>query len=203
METNPAPGAFAVREDSSSDVDRAVGIAAGCASAFARLPLEKKGELLERVAESLSATAADTVALGCEAKGIDRGSRAEAAEWFAGPCVSVGLARHHAAALRDIAKQGRPRPPRAVASSAPRSGRIVTDLPPIFPGGGSSSRDSRSACSTCPARRKPDVLRGQEALTAWGRAGTTAVPRRGQRRERPVADVIHALFVETARRCSS
>lgn len=196
MNGDATPRGPDAREDSPSEVDRAIETAAGRAGDLARFAPEKKAELLDRVAEGLVKVSADVVALGCEAKGITRGSRTEAEEWFAGPSVCVGLARHHAAALRDIARQGRPRLPRFSVQRT-REGRVVTRLPPLFSGGGLIETGLSFRVLHRPGTSKADVIHGQEALArAPEEPGTTAVLGAGNVASIPVADVIHTLFVE-------
>lgn len=191
------PSGLEAREESPSAVDRAVETAASRAGDFLRLAPEKKALLLDRVADGLLMTAADVVALGCEAKGVARGSAAEAEEWFAGPSVCLGLARHHAAALRSIARRGRP----GLSGwnvRRTREGRVVTRLPPMVSGGGIVESGLAFRVLHTPGTSKKDVLEGQAALSrpASGEPGTTAVLGAGNASSIPVADVIHALFVE-------
>lgn len=197
MSIDPNPAGPGPREDEPSAVDRAVATAADRAGDLAKLPPSKKAELLDRVAEGLARVSADVVALGCEAKGIARGSKAEAEEWFAGPNVCVALARTHALAMRDIARRGRPRL-WGWHVHRTREGRVVTHLPPLFQGGriveaGMAFRVLHRAGTT-----KKDVLQGQEALArgAGREPGVTAVLGAGNVASIPVADVLHALFVE-------
>lgn len=184
------------REDEPSAVDRAVRDAADKAEALRALAPSQKAELLDRIADGLSRVAADVVALGCQAKGIARGSAAEAEEWFAGPSVAVGLARHHAAAMRDVARSGRPGLPSWRVAQT-RDGRVVTQLAPVFSGGsviesGLSFRVLHLAGTT-----RAEVPQGQiAAAKGSGEPGVTAVLGAGNVASIPVADVIHAVFVE-------
>lgn len=202
MNLEPLPAGVRTREDAPSEVDRAVETAASRAEDLVKLPAPKRAELLDRVAEGLARVAADMVALGCEAKGITRGSPAESEEWFAGPNVCIGLARHHAAALRNIARKGRP----GLSGwdvRRTREGRVVTRLGPIFSGGGVVETGMSFRVLHQPGTSKVDVAEGQAALariaTTGGPShepGTTAVLGAGNVASIPVADVIHALFVE-------
>lgn len=198
MESDLEPGKAraGVREDAPSDVDRAVAVAADRAEGFARLGAAKKAELLGQVTRGLGAVADDMVRRGCEAKGIVRGSAAEAEEWFAGPSVAVGLARQHAASLRVVAAEGRPR---VAGWRAHRSedGRLVTHLQPQLPGGKLVEAGVSFRVLHVEGTSKADVLAGQAALARGdGEPGTTAVLGAGNVASIPVADVIHSLFVE-------
>lgn len=193
MSTSTEP---ALREDSPSQVDMAVARAAQSASEFAALPALQKAELAALIAEGLAKTAADVVALGCEAKGIVRGAPAEAEEWFAGPSVSVGLARHHAAALRQIQKNGRP----SLSSfriKRTRDGRVITDLAPMFSGGAVVESGVHFRVVHTAGTTKSQVTEGQQALAKpTASPGVTAVLGAGNVASIPVADVLHSLFVE-------
>jgi acyl-CoA reductase-like NAD-dependent aldehyde dehydrogenase len=195
-EIEAKPTAAAAREDAPSEVDRAAAAAADGAEGFARLGPLQKAELLDQIARNLSAVSADMVALGCAAKGIAKGSAAEAEEWFAGPCVVLGLARHHALALRDVAKKGRPRLSLwKIQQTA--AGRTVTHLKPLFAGGGLIESGVRFRVLHTEGTTPANVVGGQiaHAQTA-GEPGTTAVLGAGNVASIPVADVIHTLFVE-------
>ncbi|MEZ4299971.1 MAG: aldehyde dehydrogenase family protein [Polyangiaceae bacterium] len=195
MEPETSPPRHEAREDKPSDIDRAAAGAAAVASDFARLAPQKKAELLDRVAEGLNRVSADIVALGCEAKGIPRGSRAEAEEWFAGPSVAVGLARHHAAALREIDRGGRPSLSRWRISRT-RDGRTVTRLVPRFTGGGLIETGMSFAVLHTRGTTPADIARGQAELARASEPGTTAVLGAGNVASIPIADVLHSLFVE-------
>jgi acyl-CoA reductase-like NAD-dependent aldehyde dehydrogenase len=191
----PARSNAQVREAAPSDVDSAVSSAAERAEEFARLAPQKKADLLERLTASLTAVSADIVALGCEAKGIARGSKAESEEWFAGPSVAVALARHHTITMRDIAAKGRPRSPGSVKRTA--SGRVITHLAPMVPGGGIVESGNTFRVVHTPGTKREEVLAGQaEAARFAGEPGTTAVLGAGNVASIPVADVLHTLFVE-------
>jgi aldehyde dehydrogenase (NAD(P)+) len=183
------------KHDGPSEVDRAVSAAAERAEAFSRLSMVQKAELLERLTRDLAAVSADIVTLGCAAKGIERGAPAEAEEWFAGPSVAVGLARHHAATLRQIAAKGRPSLPGSKVRRA-RSGRVISRLPPLFAGGGVVETGWSFHVLHTEGTAPADVTRGQEELARGGEPGTTAVLGAGNVASIPIADVIHALFVE-------
>lgn len=187
---------MAASEDSPADIDRAVARAADRASDFARLSPQKKADLLDGLTVSLASVSADVVALGCQAKGITRGSAAEAEEWFAGPVVAVGLARHHARTLREIAAKGRPSLPARRFSRTPE-GRLFSNLPPLFSGGSLIETGLALRVLHSEGTTPRDVIDGQKAL-ARGSAepGTTAVLGAGNVSSIPVADVLHALFVE-------
>ena len=184
------------REDTPSEVDRAVNVAADRADDFRRLGPARKADLLTLVTASLAAVSADIVALGCEAKGIVRGSPAEAEEWFAGPSIAVALAHQHAGSLRQIAKKGRPSLGIWATRRGPE-GRLFTSLGPTLPGGiiveaGLSFRVLHTEGTT-----KAQVKESQIALAAGPREpGTTAVLGAGNVASIPFGDVIHTLFVD-------
>ncbi len=183
------------REDSPSDVDRAVNAAADRADDFRRLGAARKAELLMRVTTSLASVSADIVALGCEAKGIARGSAAEAEEWFGGPSVAVALARHHAESLQQIARRGCPHS--RWATRATRDGRLVTHLAPMVPGGGVVESGLSFRVLHTEGTTKADVRIGQASLAGGPReAGTTAVLGAGNVASIPFGDVLHTLFVD-------
>lgn len=191
----PARANAQVHEAAPSEVDRAVTAAADRADDFARLAPQKKADLLERLTSALAAVSADIVALGCEAKGVARGSKAEAEEWFAGPSVAVALARHHTVTMRDIAAKGRPRAPGTIKRTA--AGRVVTHLAPMVPGGGLVESGNSFRVLHTPGTTREEVIAGQAALSKFdGSPGTTAVLGAGNVASIPVADVLHALFVE-------
>lgn len=197
METTiePERESAQVKEAGASEVDRAVTNAADHAEEFARLSAVKKAELLERLASGLAKVAGEMVELGCAAKGITRGSGTEAEEWFSGPVISVGLARHHAATMRDVATKGRPRAPGKVKQSA--RGRVETHLPPMMPGGGIVESGYSFRVLHTEGTTRDEVIAGQAAGARFdGVPGTTAVLGAGNVASIPVADVIHALFVE-------
>lgn len=192
----PAAGKTTSREDSPSDVDRAVTAAADRADDFRRLGAERKADLLLRVTASLAGVSADIVALGCEAKGIPRGSAAEAEEWFAGPAIAVALARHHAESLRQVARRGSPKLSRWATKRTPE-GRLVTHLAPMFPGGGVVETGLSFRVLHTEGTTAADVRTGQASLAGGPREpGTTAVLGAGNVASIPFGDVIHTLFVD-------
>ena len=192
----PAARQSTTREDSPAEVYRAVSTAAERADDFRRLGAEKKAELLMRVTASLAAVSADIVALGCEAKGIARGSAGEAEEWFAGPAVAVALARHHAESLRQVARRGCPKLSRWATKRTPE-GRLVTHLAPVFPGGGVVETGLSFRVLHTEGTTAADLRAGQASLAGGPReAGTTAVLGAGNVASIPFGDVLHALFVD-------
>lgn len=192
----PSRGGRDVVEDQPSVVDRAVDLAADKAEELRTLGAAQKAELLEQVTRGLAGVSADVVALGCAAKGITRGAPAEAEEWFAGPAVMVSLARYHTMALRALAKNGKPMMPSGWIER-PKAGSLFTRLPPLFAGGGVIESGVSFRVLHQAGTTKNDVIEGQKALAAGPKsAGTTAVLGAGNVASIPVADVIHALFVE-------
>lgn len=197
METTVEPerARAQARESGASEVDRAVATAADRAEDFARLTPGKKAELLERVASGLARVAKEMVELGCEAKGIRLGSPVESEEWFSGPVIGVSLAHHHAMTMRDIAAKGKPRSPGKVKQTA--QGRVTTHLAPMTAGGGVVESGMSFRVLHTEGTRRDDVTKGQaEAARFDGPPGTTAVLGAGNVASIPVADVLHALFVE-------
>lgn len=197
METTiePERASAQVKESGASEVDRAVAIAAERAPEFARLAAAKKADLLEGVARGLGKVAGEMVELGCAAKGILRGSPTEAEEWFAGPVVAMGLAKHHAMTMRDVATKGKPRSPGKVTRTA--QGRVVTHLSPMAAGGGIVESGMSFRVLHTEGTTRDEVIAGQAAAVKFdGPPGTTAVLGAGNVASIPVADVLHSLFVE-------
>ena len=197
METSlePARANAQVKDAASGDVERAVALAADRAEEFARLAPQKKADLLERITHGLAAFAGEMVALGCEAKGISRGSPAEAEEWFAGPSVAVGLARHHAMTMRDIAAKGRPRKPGKIERT--KDGRVITHLAPMASGGRLVETGNVFRVLHTEGTTREQVTQGQAEMARFdGAPGVTAVLGAGNVASIPVADVLHTLFIE-------
>ncbi len=184
------------REDEPSEVDRKISTAADCAADFARLGAAQKAKLLFQVTEKLAAVSADMVALGCSAKGISRGTPAEAEEWFAGPNIAVGLARHHAETQQQIATKGHYKSSRWAVSKDAR-GRTRTNLKPLFAGGSVVESGLEFSVMHTAGTSPAEVRTGQGALSsATKEPGTTAVLGAGNVASIPFGDVIHTLFVE-------
>jgi len=197
METTiePERASAQVRESGASEVDRAVAIAAERAPELSRLSPLKKAEMLGRLTTGLGKAARAMVELGCEAKGILPGSPAEAEEWFAGPVVSISLAGHHAMTMRDVAEKGRPR--LAGKTTRTAQGRVETHLAPMAAAGGIVESGMSFRVLHTEGTTRDEVAAGQAALSKMdGEPGTTAVLGAGNVASIPVADVIHALFVE-------
>ncbi len=92
-------------------LDAAVETVAARSTAWARLGVEERIRLAQACIAGLVDGAADMVAAGCRAKGLDVDSSASAEEWLAGPIPSIRNLRLLTRTLSEIASAGRPAVP--------------------------------------------------------------------------------------------
>src|SRR5207245_9494814 len=92
-----------------NELDHAVERVKNASRAFAKLSVEKRGELARKILDGYVAIAAPSVAAACRAKGIDPASPQSGAEWLGGPVVTVRNIRLLIESLADIAMHGVPR----------------------------------------------------------------------------------------------
>lgn len=126
------PEATDRRPDSTpEELDAMVADLAAAAPGWVTASLEERIALLERVMADTRDGAADWVADGCAAKGIEFGGPLDWEEWYAGPSLVVRNARLLRDTLTDIRDHGAPRPPGPVTQRA--DGQTVVQVYPIGP----------------------------------------------------------------------
>ena len=142
----------AVDTPAASVVDAAYAELGRGADALAKITPREAATIAREVLAGLEATAAETVALGCRAKGVDPASRFAGEEWLAGPCVVLAYAREMAEKLEGIAAGG-----------------------PTFPGGAprARERDGRLTAACGPSRTLIRAALGVE-MTAFFEEGLAA-----------------------------
>ena len=80
----------------------------GCRE-FAKLSIDDRISLLERMRLGYREIAEESVRLACAAKGIDFSSPTSGEEWLGGPMVTIRVIRLTEAALREVKQYGAPR----------------------------------------------------------------------------------------------
>jgi acyl-CoA reductase-like NAD-dependent aldehyde dehydrogenase len=112
-----------------TELDHAVERVKNASRAFAKLSVEKRGELARRILDGYVAIAEPSVVAACRAKGIDPASPQAGEEWLGGPMVTVRNLRLLIESLADIAMHGVPKiDPKRVRTR--QDGRVVVE---IFP----------------------------------------------------------------------
>lgn len=81
----------------------------GASKEFAKLSIDERISMLERMRHGYREIAEESVRLACAAKGIDFGSPTSGEEWLAGPMVTIRVLRLTEEALREVKQYGAPR----------------------------------------------------------------------------------------------
>lgn len=112
-----------------ADLDRAIEeLQSGAADLVTMAPSEKAALVRSMIPRALS-LASSQVEASCVEKGLDPTSPLAGEEWLAGPCVTLGLLRHLADALEDIASSARPKLPKKAVRV--RNGRVEVQVYPL------------------------------------------------------------------------
>jgi acyl-CoA reductase-like NAD-dependent aldehyde dehydrogenase len=113
----------------SAQVDAAYAELEQGAEALSKIGAREAAAIAREVLAGLEETAAETVLLGCRAKGVDPDSRFAGEEWLAGPCVILAYARELAEKLDGIA-EGRTAFPGGAPKARERDGRLTAACGP-------------------------------------------------------------------------
>src|SRR5687767_2225157 len=85
--------------------------------AFARISIDERIELCERMRQGYASIADASAAAACVAKGVDPNSPVAGEEWISGPMVTLRILRLTGESLRDIKKYGVPKVERSWCST--------------------------------------------------------------------------------------
>jgi acyl-CoA reductase-like NAD-dependent aldehyde dehydrogenase len=185
----------AVRATPRAEVDALLGLLSERKQAWVRLGIEERLELLETVRNDFLAVSERWVAAELEAKGVSRGSLAEAEEWTLVATVLRAI-RTLRGSLEEIRDAGRPRIPGAI--QARPDGQVVVRAFPssvfdrlVFPGvTGDVWMEpgiTRDATLAHQASAYADAQREGRVAFVLGAGNASMLP---------VIDFLHKLFVE-------
>lgn len=90
-------------------LDASIAKVRAAAAEFAKLSIDEKIALLERMRHGYREIAEESVRLSCQAKGIDFDSPTAGEEWLGGPMVTIRVIRLTEEALREVKQYGAPR----------------------------------------------------------------------------------------------
>src|SRR3954470_22958760 len=90
-------------------LDAAISKVRGASKEFAKLAIDDRILLLEKMRHGYREIAEESVRLSCAAKGIDFASPTSGEEWLAGPMVTIRVLRLTEEALREVKQYGAPR----------------------------------------------------------------------------------------------
>jgi hypothetical protein len=122
---------MAARRTDVRDLDDSVETLRGHKDEWATLPVDRRIALLRQCLEGAARTAADVVAAGCEAKGIDRREAVSGEEWMSGPIAVIRQLRLFIETLSAIRRTGYPPLADRSVHRTPTGELAVT----VFPGG--------------------------------------------------------------------
>ena len=111
-----------------SELDEALAILSDKADAWVKLSIDERIRILDTLIDSTTRVAERWVRAACDAKGIRRGTPAEAEEWLGGPAVTLRNLQLLKRSLRDIRDHGAPKLPGE--PSVRPDGQVVA---PVFP----------------------------------------------------------------------
>lgn len=116
---------------SRAELDQALQVVREHATAFARLALGKKLELLRATLEGVHRVSPAWVRAACRAKGLPEGTPLEGEEWLAGPVITIRNLRQLIASLEAVERGGRP--PLGRGAERRAGGQLAVR---VFPTGG-------------------------------------------------------------------
>ena len=90
-------------------LDAAIAKVRGACKEFAKVSIDDRISMLERMRHGYREIAEESVRLACAAKGIDFSSPTSGEEWLGGPMVTIRVIRLTEEALRDVKQYGAPR----------------------------------------------------------------------------------------------
>jgi len=96
---------------------------------WARLPIQQKIDLLERVREGVGVVAEEWIEVAARAKGFPAESPLAVEEWLTGPWALLFAINHYVESLYDIASVGTPRLPKHALRTRPDGQLVVRVFP--------------------------------------------------------------------------
>lgn len=176
------------------ELDLAIDLLRGRATAFARLAPAEKAALVRACMRRIADCAEAWVATGCKAKRLTGALQAE--EWIAGPLPTLRLARLLGDSLEAIAKHGRP--PLGVGGCTRPDGRVEIDAFPVSTFDRAAFVGFKGSVLLQPGIDRDEAARRQASFYRQRdpEGGVSLILGAGNVSSIPPMDVLSKLFVE-------